>query len=296
LDTPIFSPSSPIATIRHARDDPSAGPDVAHPRGDAARLSWLQDELKATASLDILISRTSKLLQELKAAKLAGFSTAYVSQDSDSVNHVEAEYHEYMHELSQQHLEQDIDVTPDCSQTTGARDLFFVPGLQQGQASAIGSADFQLPPGNTFTSTTHVAGSDFDTLPSTQDNNHGDVLFGFPSMLGSSQTSYDIGSLMVQDEGHGLLAPLQVPPSPPRRPLSFLSPEDQWDPPYDPRLDQAGPSNLPQIIAEEHDRALLEADINQMFETSSSGSPYQYRTSPPFEPKNLQREPTPDWK
>ncbi|KAH7080056.1 hypothetical protein BKA63DRAFT_234187 [Paraphoma chrysanthemicola] len=293
LQSPMVLLSSTRLASPHNRDDLDGRLNDTHRHDDGPHLRSLEEQLRATASLDVLISRTSKLLQELKTANVAGCRQAYGSWKSDSADHVEAEYRAHLQELRHLGVKEETTSVDNYAQQTGFQHWSFEPSHLQGQAPAIGSADFQLPQEDTHGSTTHVARSDVDTLPSTQENYHGDASLGFPSGFGSSQTSYDFGGVMLQDKGYE--GPGQIAPIPLNYNPSFLSPTGQWASLYDPRLDQAGPSDVPQSISAEYDRALLEADINQMFETSSSASPAQYRASTFHGPDDPQHEPTPDW-
>ncbi|KAH7086368.1 hypothetical protein FB567DRAFT_69267 [Paraphoma chrysanthemicola] len=291
--SPMILSSSMRLVTQSRGDDPDGGLDDTHGHDTGSLLRWLEEQLRVTASLDVLISRTSKLLQELKAAKVAGCGQVYTAWNSDSADHVEAEYRAHLHELRHVGVKEETSRVHNYAQQTSFQHWVYEPSHLQGQAPAIGSADFQLPQEDTHCSTTYVARSDGDTLPSTQDNYHGDASFGFPSGFGSSQTSYDFGGVVIQDkeyEGPGQTAPIPLSYKP-----SFLSPTGQWASLYDPRLDQAGPSDVPQSISAEYDRALLEADINQMFETSPSASPAQYPAPTFHGPDDSQHEPTPDW-
>jgi len=107
-----------------------------------------------------------------------------------------------------------------------------------------------------------VPGSEMGTQPSTQDNYYGNTSFGLSSSFFSSQTDYDNGSFIFQDQGQA--------PGASNCPPSANFPESQWSQ-YDTRLDVPGSSRMHQAIAEEYASARrLADDVDQAMETSPS--------------------------
>lgn len=236
----------------------------------AARLRWLEDELEATACLDTLIARTTHLLEQLKTQKRLQRTREPVAIDG-----VEADYHARLHDLHQHHHIQPNQELQSGTQNISSQTSTPLPDSQQVQAPITGGADWEMPTlhPNVYAGMLQILDSDMGTQPSTQDYYHGDPLFGMPSFLGSSQSSYDAGSFMVQDQGQAAPAHSPALAGPSNYPPSSYFPESQWSTFHDARLDVPGSLRMPQIIAEEYASARLAADIDQSMETSPSASP-----------------------